>query len=169
MRVALFLIFALLPVAVAADSRPPAPPADQQARPDHPGWSVDEATGCWIWNPEPGSDDVFHWSGGCDAEARRQFLSDGYGPISASPRDARDRAPPARRVRACLQGKLAPVSLPVILQPQMSLDGLGRPSSTCPTISKLAKWLCTCCITVCTSRKRRSNGLLSKIAVAPAA
>src|SRR3954451_5676056 len=53
--------------------------------------------------------------------------------------------------------------------PQISFDGLGRPSSTCPTISKLANCACTCWMTVCTSRKRRSNGLLSKIAVAPAA
>ena len=31
------------------------------------------------------------------------------------------------------------------------------------------KWACTCCDTVCMSRKRRSKTLLSKIAVAPAA
>jgi hypothetical protein len=52
---------------------------------------------------------------------------------------------------------------------QINFDWLGRPSRTCPTISKLANCACTCWITVCTSRKRRSNGLLSKIAVAPAA
>ena len=52
---------------------------------------------------------------------------------------------------------------------QISFDPAGSPSRTCPTSSKLWNWPCTCWITVCTSRKRRSNGLLSKIAVAPAA
>ncbi len=44
----------------------------------------------------------------------------------------------------------------------------GAPSRCCPTVSKCERRPCTCCVTVLTSRKRRSNGLASKIAVAPA-
>ena len=47
MRFVLILFLILLPASVLADTRPPAPPAEQQARPDHPGWSIDEATGCF--------------------------------------------------------------------------------------------------------------------------
>jgi hypothetical protein len=70
MRLALFLVVVLLPTAVIADSRPMVPPVDERASPDHPGWSIDVVTGCWIWNPEPGDVDVFHWSGGCDATGK---------------------------------------------------------------------------------------------------
>jgi hypothetical protein len=70
MRFALTLVLCLIPTLLAAETRPPAPPADERAGPEHPGWSVAEETGCWIWNPEPGPDDVFHWSGGCDSDRK---------------------------------------------------------------------------------------------------
>ena len=45
----------------------------------------------------------------------------------------------------------------------------GRPRKCRPITSKIANCACACCDTACISRKRRSNGLFSKIAVAPAA
>jgi hypothetical protein len=45
----------------------------------------------------------------------------------------------------------------------------SRPSRYWPTVSKCSCRPCTCCETVWMSRKRRSNGFCSKIAVEPAA
>jgi hypothetical protein len=70
MRFVLTLFLVLLPVSALAGSRPMVPPVDERASPDHPGWSIDAETGCWIWNPEPASDDVFHWSGDCDVDGK---------------------------------------------------------------------------------------------------
>lgn len=52
------------PAALPA-SAPPAPPADQLGRVDHPGWAVDEEHGCWIWNRAPEANDRVTWSGAC--------------------------------------------------------------------------------------------------------
>src|SRR5689334_2869249 len=49
----------------------PAPPTDEQlARPNHPGWSVDERTGCWIWNQSPQPGETVTWSGACSGDGR---------------------------------------------------------------------------------------------------
>jgi len=42
------------------------------------------------------------------------------------------------------------------------------PSRCCPTVSKCERRPWTCWVTVLMSRKRRSNGFASKMAVAPA-
>ncbi len=55
----------LLPCVALAQERPAAPPADQAARPDTPGWIVDERTGCWVWNQVPNPNQTVKWSGGC--------------------------------------------------------------------------------------------------------
>src|SRR5262245_34215210 len=48
-------------------------------------------------------------------------------------------------------------------------DSNGSPRKCRPITSKIANCAWACCDTACMSRKRRSNGLLSKTAVAPAA
>jgi hypothetical protein len=49
----------------APPRRPPPPPAEDLARPGHPGWAVDAATGCWVWNPEPEPGETVRWTGAC--------------------------------------------------------------------------------------------------------
>jgi hypothetical protein len=66
MRLLCAILLCLLPVASLAASRPPAPPADEQAGPDHPGWSVDARSGCWVWNQFPRPNETVSWSGGCE-------------------------------------------------------------------------------------------------------
>jgi hypothetical protein len=51
-------------------ARPPLPPADVRAAPGKPGWSVDERTGCWVWNPNPQAGQTVRWSKGCTAVGR---------------------------------------------------------------------------------------------------
>ncbi len=67
MRLLCAILLCLAPLSALAASRPPAPPADEQASPDHPGWSVDPRSGCWLWNPFPKPNETVSWSGGCDA------------------------------------------------------------------------------------------------------
>src|SRR3989442_563204 len=50
--------------------RPPAPPQDMLASPENPGWSVDERTGCWLWNGSPKPDEKVVWSGSCGSDGR---------------------------------------------------------------------------------------------------
>jgi len=67
--VALILII-VTPIGAQAQRRPPAPPADMLAAPNHPGWSVDSGTGCWVWNSHPQPTETVTWSGGCGADGR---------------------------------------------------------------------------------------------------
>ena len=52
---------------------------------------------------------------------------------------------------------------------QISREFGGKPKKYRPMASKMENCDCACCDTACMSRNRRSNGLLSKIAVAPEA
>src|SRR4029078_6776167 len=45
----------------------------------------------------------------------------------------------------------------------------SMPINDCPSASKFSRCAWLCCVTVCRSRKRCSNGFLSRIALAPAA
>lgn len=51
-------------------ARPPLPPPDVRAAPGKPGWSVDERTGCWVWNASPRLDQTVQWSEGCSPVGR---------------------------------------------------------------------------------------------------
>ena len=62
------LLVAAIPA--RAQNRPPAPAADMLASPNHPGWSVDRRTGCWIWDDTPQQKDRVTWSGACAADGR---------------------------------------------------------------------------------------------------
>jgi hypothetical protein len=54
------------PQAASTAPQPPAPPADQRAKKDRPGWTVDQLHGCWIWNLAPdGEADIVTWTGAC--------------------------------------------------------------------------------------------------------
>ena len=59
----LFALMILIPC--VALGRPPLPPAEMRAEPWKAGWSVDERTGCWIWNANPRDGETVHWSEGC--------------------------------------------------------------------------------------------------------
>jgi hypothetical protein len=65
----LVLVLGLAPVAVIRAAQPgdrPAPPAAEAlAAPGRPGWTVDAATGCWLWNAEPRPGETARWTGGC--------------------------------------------------------------------------------------------------------
>jgi hypothetical protein len=50
--------------------RPTPPPEAELARPNHPGWSIDASTGCWLWNNKPRAGETVSWSGGCGADGR---------------------------------------------------------------------------------------------------
>jgi hypothetical protein len=67
--VALTLVITV-PILAEAQSRPPALPMDALASPGHPGWLVDDRTGCWVWDPFPDPNDTVAWSGGCGPDAR---------------------------------------------------------------------------------------------------
>ena len=45
--------------------RPPAPRAETIAGPGVPGWVVDRANGCWVWNENPERGETVRWSGPC--------------------------------------------------------------------------------------------------------
>ena len=70
MWVAGALLGLAVPCLAQAPSRPSPPPIEIQAAPDHPGYSVDHRSGCWIWNDDPQADEAVTWSGGCDASGR---------------------------------------------------------------------------------------------------
>ena len=56
---------AVLPTFASAQAPPAPPPFYQRAAPGRPGWSVDVATGCWVWNSDPRPDDTVSWTGAC--------------------------------------------------------------------------------------------------------
>ena len=58
------------PCLAQAPSRPSPPPIEIQAAPDHPGYSVDRRSGCWVWNDDPQPVEAVTWTGGCDASGR---------------------------------------------------------------------------------------------------
>jgi len=66
----LIISLVIAPLSAQGQSRPPAPPADMLAAPNHAGWAVDARTGCWIWNDTPEPNDTVSWSGGCEADGR---------------------------------------------------------------------------------------------------
>ena len=51
-------------------ARPPLPPPDVRAAPGKPGWSVDQRTGCWLWNASPQPGQTVQWSEGCSPVGR---------------------------------------------------------------------------------------------------
>jgi hypothetical protein len=51
-------------------ARPPLPPPDMRAAPGKAGWSVDERTGCWVWNASPERNQTVHWNEGCSLVGR---------------------------------------------------------------------------------------------------
>src|SRR5438552_18562411 len=67
----------------SAQARPEPPPEDQLAAPGRAGWSVDERSGCWLWNGKPRPGEAVVWTGGCDADGRaighgvREWNTDG--------------------------------------------------------------------------------------------
>jgi hypothetical protein len=68
LRVFLALMAGLL--AGASFAHPLLPPPDVRAAPGKPGWSVDQRTGCWLWNANPQPDQTVHWSEGCSPVGR---------------------------------------------------------------------------------------------------
>ena len=76
--------------------------------------------------------------------------------------------PPTRTARRSPAAARPRGSIPEPRRVRHTQRRLGSLPSRCwPTVSKCERRPCTCCVTVFTSRKRRSNGLASKIAVAP--
>ena len=51
-------------------ARPPLPPPDVRAASGKAGWSVDQRTGCWVWNARPEPGQTVHWSEGCSPVGR---------------------------------------------------------------------------------------------------
>jgi len=62
------LIVPLIPA--QAQNRPPPPPAEARAAPNHPGWSIDSRSGCWVWNDTPEQNDSVTWTGTCAPDGR---------------------------------------------------------------------------------------------------
>ena len=92
----------------ARPSRPPAPPAEALAAPNHPGWSVDGRTGCWIWSGRPQQNETVAWSGECDAYGRatgRGTLERRYdGKVQRFDGDVRNGTPNGRGVETFPDG-----------------------------------------------------------------
>ena len=65
-----FTLLIVAPTTAHAQSRPPLPPTDMLASPNHPGWAVDARAGCWVWNDTPELNDTVTWSGGCGTDGR---------------------------------------------------------------------------------------------------
>jgi hypothetical protein len=74
-------------VPALAETPPPAPPTDKVARLGQPGWTVDQSTGCWIWNTYPGVNATVRWSGGCG----RDGPANGRGILEWRYRDGTER------------------------------------------------------------------------------
>jgi hypothetical protein len=70
LRTLAFAALLLAAPSLAQSPRPPAPPEGARAVYGRAGWSVDAATGCWIWNASPQPNETVTWSGACDATGR---------------------------------------------------------------------------------------------------
>jgi len=56
--------------AASQPTRPPLPTVKMRAAPEHPGWSVDQRTGCWVWSAYPQPNETVHWSEGCGPDGK---------------------------------------------------------------------------------------------------
>jgi hypothetical protein len=65
MRRLLAVLLMLIVSAHVLAQRPPAPPADQRADLGRAGWSVDAASGCWVWVPGFLAGYPVTWPGPC--------------------------------------------------------------------------------------------------------
>lgn len=50
--------------------RPKRPSACERAAPLHPGWTIDQATGVWLWNAYPEFYLGARWTGSHDSDGR---------------------------------------------------------------------------------------------------
>lgn len=62
---AMAVLLMATPLGAQPNSRPAPPPAEQLAAPGRPGWMIDAANGCWVWNPNPRPGETGTWEGAC--------------------------------------------------------------------------------------------------------